>query len=115
MSKDNITIEKKSDSTDEKTSGQFALKRVRNKKKKKAIKTIIIIAVALILVFTISVFTGIAGSLISLFNLDGFISRIGLGGFFGLDNSSVSSQLTTYKVSTRSITQILTSSGTVHH
>ena len=113
MSKDNITIEKKSDSTDEKTSGQFALKRVRNKKKKKAIKTIIIIAVALILVFTISVFTGIAGSLISLFNLDGFISRIGLGGFFGLDNSSVSSQLTTYKVSTRSITQILTSSGTI--
>lgn len=113
MSKDNITIEKKSDSTDEKTSGQFALKRVRNKKKRKAIKTIIIIAVALILVFTISVFTGIAGSLISLFNLDGFISRIGLGGFFGLDNSSVSSQLTTYKVSTRSITQILTSSGTI--
>ena len=113
MSKDNITIEKKSDSTDEKTSGQFALKRVRNKKKKKAIKTIIIIAVALILVFTISVFTGIAGSLISLFNLDGFISRMGLGGFFGLDNSSVSSQLTTYKVSTRSITQILTSSGTI--
>ena len=113
MSKDNITIEKKSDSTDEITSGQFALKRVRNKKKKKAIKTIIIIAVALILVFTISVFTGIAGSLISLFNLDGFISRMGLGGFFGLDNSSVSSQLTTYKVSTRSITQILTSSGTI--
>lgn len=84
-----------------------------NTKKKKQIKKIIIISVSVILVIIFLILSGIAGSILTMLNLDSFVNKIGLGRLFRLESATVNSQLTTYTVSTRSITQILTSSGTI--
>ncbi len=84
-----------------------------NIRKKKKIKKIIIISVTVILIFVFLILSGIAGSMLTMLNLDGFVNKIGLGGLFRLKSATIDSQLTTYTVTTRSITQILTSSGTI--
>ncbi len=89
----NILSKKNKDSAD---SMETKIKKSANKKKtKKIIKRIVIIAVILVVIlFILGKF--------------GILDKI-----FGKDSSAENNQLTTYTVGTRSITQVLTSSGTI--
>lgn len=106
-----VTVEKNDETAAETQS--FNSKIHNKRKKRKKAKKAIVIAVLAVMILIIIAVTGVLGNILTALNLDGFASRIGLGGLLKTQGSSATDKFTTYTVSTRSITHVLTSTGTI--
>ena len=101
------------------------LKKLSGKKKKKLIKRILIIFAAVICLFIILINSGIMASFVNSipplkalvekvnFTIPVFNINVNLSEWFRLNADEAENSVTTYTVGTRSITQILTSTGTI--
>ena len=93
--------------------GQAALKRIGKKKRKKIIKTIILTLVIIAAVCWLLINSGMAAKIISTLGIEDTVKKAGLGSFFKLEDEFTETKLTTYTVGTRTITQVLSSTGTI--
>lgn len=107
-------FKKKNDNKNVNDGGKKALKTVNKKKKKKIIKTAIIVIVAIFVLLFIVIKSGIAGSFINKHEgLRNAVTAVGLSDFFNLNETAKANTLTTYTVSTRTITEIIEGTGTI--
>lgn len=93
--------------------GQAALKRIGKKKRKKLIKTIILSIAIFAAVIWLLINSEMAAKIITTLGLEDTVKDAGLGKFFRLEDDIAETKLTTYTVGTRTITQVLSSSGTL--
>lgn len=93
--------------------GQAALKRIGKKKRKKLIKTMILCIAIFAAVVWLLINSGMAAKILKTLGLEDSVKEAGLGKFFRLEDDIAETKLTTYTVGTRTITQVLSSTGTI--
>lgn len=114
LKKDKKNSKKKNDNQAVSEDGKKALKTVNKKKKKKIVKAVVIAIIALFVLLFIIVKSGIAGSFINKHEgLRNAVTTVGLSDFFDLNETAKSNTLTTYTVSTKTITEIIEGTGTI--